>query len=191
MARPRPCRAPSDATMTATRCDFFLRDEYERPACRMMLALFVSAALGYQLLEVERMRIEGTSARTIIRCWHRLHVERLKTHSFADLLAPHEADSRREYHGAVRLDEVRAIAVVEEQRVVGVAHGFDELAAASALVVALKRGGADLSAADARWQCEAMFEGSRRLPPAYEEGSDPSEEAHQEGDTSVDSHEEK
>lgn len=119
----------------------------------MFAALF---SLAYSPMHIEMRDIDGTCARSIIRAWHRLHVERLKLHDFVPLIVPHADDALRVYRCAVRYDEIRAIAVLQDEKLVGVAYDVAELPAASALVAQLAPH-IDASDAEPRWQCEASF----------------------------------
>ena len=133
-----------------------------------MWFVIVAASLYPSPLHVELTPLDPLAARTIIRCWHRHHVEKLRTHSFTDVIAPEASTPSHTYCAAVRHDEVRAIAVLRDDCVVGIAHGPDDIATGSALVVALaqERRGVDFSNLDPRWRLEANYLATRQLPPA-------------------------
>ena len=113
--------------------------------------------MGFSAPQIELTAVERTAGKTLIRCWHKLHVERLKTHDFIPLIAPHVDDDARSYRGAVRHDELKAIAVLQDDCFVGVAYDLDGLPSASALVAALAQERVDMSGAGDRWRCEAWF----------------------------------
>ena len=102
-------------------------------------------------------KVECTAAKSLVRCWHRAHVAELRAHDFIPLIAPHVDDEVRRYRGAVRHDELKAIAVLQDDRLVGVAYDVDGLPSACALVAALAQEQIDMRGASDRWLCEAAF----------------------------------
>ena len=128
-----------------------------------MFALHWPIVLGLNVIEVTR--IEGVCARSLIRAWHKLHVERLVTHDFTDLLAPRHAINDN-YYAAVRRDDVRAILITTPRRenqtefqVVGVAHAPGEIESACSLIseLATTEMVTLVEKLPARWKYEATF----------------------------------
>lgn len=120
--------------------------------------LLLAARLGLcARRHIEIQHVECTAAKTLLRCWHRAHVAELRAHDFVPLIAPHADDAARSYRAAVRHDELKAIAVLQDDRLVGVAYDVDGLASASALVAALAQEQIDMRGASDRWLCEAAF----------------------------------
>ena len=85
--------------------------------------------------------VDSAAGKTLIRCWHRLHVDQLKTHDFIPLIAPHVDDESRTFpnrwgrnQGARR----------RRTRSVGVAYDVDGMLAACALVSALAQENVDM-----------------------------------------------
>lgn len=122
-----------------------------------MNGIFLLASIGLCATHIQMKKVECTAAKTLVRCWHKSHVNELKTHDFIPLIAPHVDDEVRSYRGAVRHDELKAIAVLQDDRLVGVAYDLDGLPSACALVAALAHERVDMSEANYRWQCEAAF----------------------------------
>lgn len=125
-----------------------------------MLSFYWPCVLALQIIEVRH--IEGVCARSLIRAWHKLHVERLVTHDFTDLLAPRHATNDK-YYAAIRHDDVRAIAITtcekKEFKVVGVAHAPDEVETACTLIseLVVKEMVTLVEKLPARWRYEAAF----------------------------------
>lgn len=131
-------------------------------------AIFV---IALKLIEVHR--IEGVCARSLIRAWHKLHVERLITHDFTDLLAPRHTANTDVYYAAIRHDDVRAIAIVSPYlkknktdrnvslfQVTGMSHAPDEVETACSLIaeiVLTKKASLVIEKLPARWRYEASF----------------------------------
>ena len=120
-----------------------------------MNGIFLLASIG--LTQIQMKKVACIEAKTLVRCWHKLHVNELKAHDFIPLIAPHVDDEVRSYRGAVRHDELKAIAVLQDDHFVGVAYDLDGLPSACALVAALAHERVDMSDAGYRWQCEAAF----------------------------------
>jgi hypothetical protein len=108
-------------------------------------------------VRIETKPVDCAAGKTLIRCWHRLHVDQLKTHDFIPLIAPHVDDELRTFHAAVRHDEIKALAVLKKDRFVGVAYDVDGMPAACALVSALAQENVDMCDAGDRWKIEASF----------------------------------
>lgn len=115
------------------------------------------ALLAAAALQIETKPVGCEAGKTLIRCWHRLHVEKLRTHDFIPLIAPHVDDEARTYQAAVRHDEIKALAVLKDERFVGIAYDVDGLPAACALVASLAQENVDMRDAGDRWKIEASF----------------------------------
>lgn len=132
-----------------------------------MVLLSLAALAFAQPVEIDVRKIDGSCARSLIRAWNQIHVEKLKLHDFIPLLAPDARCETWTYKGAIRHDDVKSIAVVDDSdAVVGIAYNVDSLAVASALAVHLTLEGFDMSSVAPRWQLEANMvredsEGSR------------------------------
>ena len=72
----------------------------------MFIQLF-SIFIGFATTVYDLLQIDKVTAKTTIRLWHELHVEKKIAHDFLDLLAP---SNNHLYFAAVRYDEIRGIA---------------------------------------------------------------------------------
>lgn len=116
----------------------------------------VVIAFAHPHIEIDTKNVDGACARSLIRVWHQLHVEKLKIHDFIPLIAPDARCESWTYRGAIRHDDVKSIAVVDDASVVvGIAYNLDSLAVASALAAHLALEGCDMSRVAPRWQLEA------------------------------------
>lgn len=125
----------------------------------MFTSLLLKCCLSLSLKQISVTRPEDLSARSIIRVWHHLHVERLVTHDFTQLLAP--TSEKRIYHAAVCHDDIRAISVAKiikdnGLQMIGIAYAPGEDETASALIAELADS-VDTKNMPARWRYEAAF----------------------------------
>ena len=82
--------------------------------------------------------LDTSTAKTTIRLWHELYVARNIPHDFVDMLAPKRV-TRGMYWGALRYDEIRAIAYCERRdhttlRIMRIAHAPQQTDAPPALL---------------------------------------------------------
>lgn len=69
--------------------------------------------VGFSHNYYQLKKINTVTAKTTIRLWHELHVEKKVTHDFLPLLAPRKDHL---YFAAVRYDEIRAIAQCKKKK---------------------------------------------------------------------------
>jgi hypothetical protein len=128
----------------------------------MFLKLFficLQVASGYKIQFLDKI-----SARTTVRLWHDLYVEKKKSHDFLDLLRPQKEQVL--YIGAIRLDEIKAIASCRRQnltqlQLIHIAHAPEEEEAAILLMKQLckSRDFVDFKSIrkQTRWFYEALY----------------------------------
>lgn len=130
------------------------------------LFLLITSAWSFTLKHIEITQIDGLSARSLIRAWHKLHVERRILHDFTELLAPRHGSDTDIYYGAVRHDDIRAIAIGQSNDdktvldIIGVAHGPGEIDSACALIsdlICVSSTSLRTEKLPARWKYEALF----------------------------------
>jgi hypothetical protein len=73
----------------------------------MLMTQLSCVILGFGNIVYDLVQIDRLTAKTTIRLWHELHVEKKVAHDFLDLLAP---CNDHMYFAAVRYDEIRGIA---------------------------------------------------------------------------------
>ena len=116
---------------------------------------------------VEFMRLSTLPARSLIRAWHHLHVEKLITHDFTQLLAPNAEVCV--YHAAIRHDDIRAIAVEQNSELMGVAYAPGNEECACALVAQLALSLTPKNSLPTRWKYETVFAREEAVPSMYEQ----------------------
>lgn len=122
------------------------------------MLLLIMLNIAWNLHVIDRM-----CAKTTIRLWHDLYVEKQIAHDFADLLAP---EKEALYIGVTRHDEVRAIASCRRKNVKtveihAIAHAPVQPEAAVALIHLMHESNLqpnwDAMKSQPRWFCEELF----------------------------------
>lgn len=139
--------------------------------------LWAFASLPFARL-VALMRLSAPPARSLIRAWHELHLQKLVTHDFTQLLAP--TSETRVYHAAIRHDEIRAIGVERKlngtSELLGVAYAPNDDECASALVAELATSLLPENNLPCRWKYESVFVREDAVPSLYEQEKDSDQE---------------
>ena len=108
------------------------------PLCAAMMQLFTT--ILSLLVPVNVKHIDYVTARTTMRLWHDIHVERQIEHDFQDMFDPRQARRKGSFFvAAVGNDEIKAIVQCTRRGVSHlamrrIAHAIDHEGAAEALV---------------------------------------------------------